>query len=408
MPSNTSSSTNADWWKQEKNWADNHITSSAKKGLYGLWGFCLVWNGFVGIMVFSSYEQFIQEVNKEPMAAIALLFPLVGIGMLYSAIKQTKAWLALGPTPLCLDPFPGSIGGHVGGLIDTNISYNANNRFEVTLSCCKSYISGSGKDRKRKESVVWQTEGFCQPEVGPQGTRLSFRFDVPDNLPESDPKNQERYHLWRLSLSATLDGPDLNRSFEIPVFKTGTQSASIEQCSIQHQHMQERAEEGIYSIANINNIADGIELYFPAFQRPSFGISFSVFGLIFVAAGLFAGHHGAPSIFPIVFTLIGGLFTLAGIFYLAKSLRVQATSNGIRTRRYLFGYPITSKYLAKDELNNIEIKKKGSSQSGTKTTVIYNLIAHGKDGSKLVLAERLNLRAEADKLKELLETYLGV
>ena len=44
-------------------------------------------------------------------ALIAVLFPLVGVGMLYSAIVRTLEWRRVGRLALVLDPFPGSLGG---------------------------------------------------------------------------------------------------------------------------------------------------------------------------------------------------------------------------------------------------------------------------------------------------------
>ena len=81
-------------------------------------------------------------------------------------------------------------------------------------------MSGSGKNRRRSERVVWQTDGAAHtvPRLG--HTRLEILFDVDDGLPPSDPQEESAWHLWRLHVEADLPGVDFDRVFEIPVFPT--------------------------------------------------------------------------------------------------------------------------------------------------------------------------------------------
>ena len=65
-----------------------------------------------------------EELDKGNTAILlAGLFPAVGLGLLVWAAKATRRWLAVGATPLTLDPYPGSIGGQVAGSIETNLRY---------------------------------------------------------------------------------------------------------------------------------------------------------------------------------------------------------------------------------------------------------------------------------------------
>ena len=124
------------------------------------------------------------------------------------------AMTMFGPSPVTLDPFPGSVGGHVGGTIDLELPYASGHAFKLTLTAARSYISGSGKRRSRKEKATWQDSLYAHAQPGARGTRLTFRFDVPDGLAESDAQqNTESYNLWRLNLQADLPGADLDRDF---------------------------------------------------------------------------------------------------------------------------------------------------------------------------------------------------
>ena len=393
-------------WMDNKKWAGNRIASGAKMQCWVLWGFALFWNAICLPMLFD-LEKLWRKTQHEPLTALVFLFPLIGIGLIAAAVHSTRIWQKFGLTPLVLDPFPGSLGGHVGGTIETKIPFAPELIGEVTLQCVYSYVSGSGKNRSRKESIKWQSEGACHCQQGLQGTVYRFRFNVPEALPESDVSQGSSYHLWRVNISTKLDGPDFSRSYEIPVFKTGQLSVNLQESTEEHSGTVDHAIAGVESIANIQSIPGGLKAYFPALQRPTMGIMTLIFGLIFTGAGIIAGFGGAPIIFPIIFPLVGGLIALFGVYYLAKSLQIEVTAEGVRSRRFLFGYPITTKVLAAHEIAELEIDEGAAMSSGNKTTVYYKLLARGLGGEKLVLAERLTSRAEVTLLKDTFETYLS-
>jgi hypothetical protein len=128
--------------------------------------------------------------------------------------------------------------------------------------------------------------------------------------------------------------------------------------------------------------------------------------LIFSGFGLIAGYAGAPLLFPIVFSLVGGLIALAGLHYLGKALLVSITNEGIRTKRFLFGYPISTKEISKENFGSFEIKQNGSLQSGGKTTIYYNLLAVSTSGAKITIAERHTSRPEIELIQEKFEAAL--
>jgi hypothetical protein len=394
-------------WLDNKAWRKNLISSGAKYGHWAVGAFALFWN-LVTLPIFWNIEEIVARIPDEPVILVAFLFPAIGLGLLWSSWVMFQRWRKFGPTPLVLDPFPGSLGGHVGGWIDTRIPYDAVQHYAVTLACLKSSVSGSGKDRKRSESVKWQTDGICHTERSGNGTLLRFRFDIPEDLPASDMLRTGTYYLWRAHIAAELDGPDFNRGFEIPVFPTAERS-TIEEGTESHAATQDLAMEGVESIAEITAIPGGIEAWFPAFQRPAQGFATIVFGMFFAGAGLgvgFADDGGV--VIPVVFTLVGSLILLYGIWYLGKALMVGVTEEQVRCRRFLFGYPLATKTLPRADFKCFEIHEGATMSSGNKTTVFYQLHALGRDGQKLVVAERLTSRAEVELLKETFETYLSL
>ena len=214
-------------WLDIKAWTDNRIASDARRAHRWLWGFALFWN-LVTLPLFFQFDEIWQKVQREPLTSLVFLFPLIGLALVVLAISATRQKRRFGLTPLVMDPFPGSLGGQVGGRIETNIDFDPGRNFGVSLTCVHSRISGSGKNRSRSESVVWRGDGVCHTGQGPVGTALQFRFDIPSNLPASQPQKGGNYHLWRVRVSADLPGIDFDRGYEIPVFSTGEEKSGIE------------------------------------------------------------------------------------------------------------------------------------------------------------------------------------
>lgn len=209
-------------WLADDAWQTATIRSSSKTSMYGAWVFAVFWNAISAPIPFLAYGEIVERHNY--VVLIGLLFPLVGIGLLVWALRRTLEWRRFGPAPVTLDPFPGSIGGHVGGSIDLRLPFDPTAKFRVTLTNLHSAVSGSSKDRSRSEKALWQDGTLAHVESCGLGTRLVFRFDVPEGLGESDTEHDDSYKLWRLSLEAELPGTDLDRSYEIPVYATARRS----------------------------------------------------------------------------------------------------------------------------------------------------------------------------------------
>jgi hypothetical protein len=392
-------------WLQRKQWRENKIASNAKVGMYVIWGFTILWNA-ISLPIFFTSPSLIKDIQEKPETALVFLFPMIGIVLVGVSIRAVNNWRKFGSTPLVLDPFPGSISGQVGGTILTRISYEPNLNFIVTLSCLYSYISGSGKNRSRRERVKWQTEGVCFSTPHREGSSISFRFDTPPDLPESETKDSTSYHLWRVAISCDLPGTDFERSYEIPVYK-GSRHSSIKHGTEAYHKTMDQALDGLDEIAQITTVTGGLEFYYPAFKRPAGGIMATIFGLIFATAGVIMWRfQDIPIIFPITFTPIGLLILSIGIWELGKSLRVRVTRDQIFSRRFFLAYPITSRSFSAKEIQQLRIKEGSSVSNGKKTTVFYSIIAHTTGSKKLVVAERLASKPEALLIKENLEQYL--
>ena len=389
-------------WLTRPEWADNRIRSSARSGMYATWFFAILWN------VLSLPAIFIVPIvwRKEgALALIILLFPLVGMGLLSWALKLTREWRRFGNTPLTMDPFPGAIGGDVGGEIELSVPYEPALACEVTLGCLYSYETGSGEDSSRQERVEWQDSGYAQVERTAQGMRLRFRFAVPAGLRASEEERGDDYNFWRLSIKAELPGGDLNRSFTIPVYATG-ESSSFQQLDTGKAVPRGVPELKAESLLPLRRNGTVRELYYPMLRQPWFALMFIVVGIVFAITGIIlwgkAQHEGRGLYFlGGMFTLMGSMVALGGFHAALSSLYVAWDGKQLLTVRCMLGIAIRRSSVDYHDVRGVELKKgTTSNQKGGSHQINYHVVAQTRKG-EMVLAENIDSHSKA----KLVEAY---
>lgn len=385
----------AEPWLLQKQWA-NPIASGTKLGLWLIWGFTIIWNAITAPILF----QLPQELSRDNMqVVIALLFPLIGAGLLILAVIKTAQWRRFGQTLLQLNPYPGSIGGQVGGTLDLKLAYSQDLLVSVSLSCIRSYTTGSGKNRSKRESVRWQSCGYAQNSPLSNGTRLAFCFDVPENLPASEPADDD-YYFWRVSLSAALPGADLDQQFLIPVFATAQSSRGSLPKAIAHPQAEVAREQALERLLNVEQLPGGIALHYPMFRNlASNGIG-AFIGWLFFAIGVYLWSTEAPRFMAVIFSLLGGGIGLAATYGLLNRYEVKIGERGIFTQRYLFGVRVGKKFYSPESVSHLAIKANGSTQMGAKHIEHFVINAHLNDGEKVKVVESINGRELAQQALE--------
>lgn len=396
-------------WLLDDAWQSPEIRSSSKASMYGIWAFAAFWNLISAPLPFLLYEEVVEKQNY--LALVGLLFTAVGIGMIVWAIRRTLEWKRFGPTPVMLDPFPGSIGGHVGGTINLNLPYDAANEFQLTLTNLKSYISGSGKDRSRKETAKWQDMIVAHTESTGTGTRLTFRFDVPEGLRESDAaREDDTYYLWRLDLVGEIDGPDLDRSFDIPVYPTATQSSRLSQLAVDRgrDRQSARAERAVRDSIRITTGANGRSMFYPIGRNFWSALAGFIVGGTFAAVGTYIFIEEGQRLFGSVFGGIGGLVALATLYAMFNSLEVTRDANGFRTVRRWLGIPVRTQRMGSHEFHHFEKNSRFQQQGGGKHVMFYSVYAVDQTGRSVVVGEGFKGHSQADAAIRFIGQELGL
>ncbi len=401
-------------WKTRKGWESAKISSQAWKRSLILWGVAIFWN-VISTPLLWAFPHELAEKNYAIL--IALLFPLAGIFLLYKAVMSTLEYRRFGQVLLEMDPYPGAIGGHVGGRIKVSrLAYNTAThslQLSVRLECVYSYVSGSGKNRSRHENIKWAEQG--KPQIGRlgQGVNLAFRFDVPDNLPNADVAQTGDYNFWRLSIKAEISGIDLNRQYNIPVFNTGETSRFVRH-DISAQVAARKSKEsdvaktsiamgnfdipGLSRAMRLSTQRNEIRMTFPMFRNKALtifaaafagGFGFASYSMIDMASkdsafGLFIGLFCAPFL---IIALIAAIMT---IYLPFNNLRVCINADGISVLRRLLFVPIFLRSLGTKDISHLSIARSGSTGQGVDKIEHYKLKAHDKAGKSITLAEDLD------------------
>lgn len=383
-------------WLLNDAWQSPTIRSNSKTAMWGAWFFAAFWNAISAILPFIVYREVVDKGNYP--ALFGLLFPLIGVGLLVWAIRRTLEWRRFGAAPVTLDPFPGSIGGHVGGTIELHLPFDAAAQFQLTLSCLRSYISGSGKNRSRKEEAKWQSTMPAHAEPGAAGTRLVFRFDVPEGLDPSDADPGSTYYLWRLNLQADLPGTDLDRDYEIPVYATNTLSRHLSDRAIQDARtaQQQIDDKAVGDIIDIRQDAGPTRMIYPAGRHVAAGMGGILVGGAFAAIGWYLVVNADKVIFGSLFGGIGALIVFASLYTMFNSLEVSMQNGWITSVRRFLGIPISRKRMRQSDFERFVKKSTMQTQSGGKHVMYYAVYATDRQDNKLILGEGFQGENEAD------------
>ena len=395
-------------WLLNDDWQSETIRSNSKASMYGVWAFAAFWNLISAPLPFLLYDEVVNKKNY--IALVGLLFTAVGIWLLVWAVRVSLEWKRFGPTPVTLDPFPGSIGGHVGGTIDIGVPFDAVNEFELTLTNVHHYYSGSGKNRDRREKAKWQDAMIAHAEPGGRGTRLTFRFDVPEGLDESDADQDDSYHEWRLALKAELDGTDIDRNYSLPVYATATQSRHLSSLAVERSREKQASasDKAILEIIKLVHDAGGRRMIYPAGRYLGSSLGAIIVGAVFAAVGWWIVTHEGRMVFGSIFGGIGALIALVALYIASNSLEVSHDGMQIRTVRRVFGIPVKRSFMRRDAFVKFTQDSSFQTQGGGKHVIYYSIYANDAEGDKIVVGEGFKGESEARAAMRLIGKELGL
>jgi len=394
-------------WLWRSDWASGHIDDSSRGTMVTAWIFATFWNLISFPSGFLGARAAIEEAK--PAAFLALLFPLVGIGLLVWAVRATLRYRKYGVSRLELSTVPGVIGRTLIGTVRAPARMQPEDGFQTTLSCVRRVTNG-GKDSSTSESVLWQDErrvaGEPSRTAAAMETHIPVAYRLPADALACDDTDSRSRVLWRLQITAVLPGVDYKSQFEVPVFRT---SASDLPLSVDEERLAGPAlgeveyQQPATSRILVTSSRRGTEVFFPAARNPGAAISLTLFLLVWLGCIALQMYFRAPLVFPIV-TGLFGLLILVGVLDLW--LEVSRVTVDAGTVSWATGYvfPARESTLRASEIADVNV----SIGMRAGNTVYYDVVMVRKTGKKVKIGRSVRDKREAEWLAGVIKKAISI
>ncbi len=386
-------------WLENKRWRDNQIRSNAKATIWFYWGFAISWNLVTSPILFN-FDQLSREVEA-PFLLLILLFPIVGLGLLFMAYRKTIEWKRFGPTPLMLSPFPGSISGEVGGTITINYPLPKDTTFKIVLTNLYTYERrGSDNNSETHHDIVWQDSQQVLPYNKLGSSEVSFCFSVPEDCHATQTHSSRGYHHWTLEIESIQPSIKLHRNYDIPVYQLPEPQRSTVKTNIVKSDL--RNSEFVKSLPN----EQGLEMHYPLFRNLKISLPFTIFGSCFAISGIFILQADMELMLGIMFSLIGGIIALIGIYMLGLAYRVKVDMQGIHMDKQWFFWH-WQRFFPIDKINGFKKLSNSQYTSGGTVRALYTIELIDHRDKSITIGDSVPSASEADQLIAQIEAALN-
>jgi hypothetical protein len=376
-------------WLWRDAWKNGIVKSSSAAGVAGIAFFALFWNAISWVMVFVVPWQ--KELAKNKAVLLALLFPLIGIGLAIAFVYALLRSMKYGNSILNLDTFPGVIGGQFKATVNVPAEVYPDHGFKVRLVNVQQYESGSGKNRRTSERTLWEDERTVKDfKRRNRGTDIPVAFTIPSSSKATTLGSPGHDVIWRISISADTPGIDYASSFNIPVFVTEDSADDIEPdemtvdvdgASSGSERKEAQPFKTVCRELKIEHKHPGrgrMALEFKAGRNKRSACGLFFFFLIWTGVVVALFMNGAPFLLGLVFGFFDVIIFAILMSMLFSSAKIEINSRGIQVTKKFMGFGGTKSM----SIENLEsIKPTSSMQSNDKHYYVLEL--KGKDGQEL-------------------------
>ena len=384
-------------WMWRPEWVNGRIESSTRLRMRQAAAFAALWNLISLPGAVFAMREFVS--TRESPLLLALIFPVVGVGLLSWAVRLAIRYHKYGTSVFELAHVPGVIGRGVGGLVRTSVPLRPAEGFRVALHCVRQYTTGSGDSRSTSEKMLWQEERTVtefEQDWGGQGVMLAVAFRLPRDVLESDDRDTDNQVIWRLRVDAAVPGVDYHVQFEVPVFRTEESDKPFPP-EVEEEMVRSALKE-VYrpppdSPIRVSKQPRGTEIVFPAGRNPLPALGLTGFTAILTAATWFTMKLNAPLLLPIVFGLVNLLlFYAVATMWLGHS-RIVVGPNTTRVTKGILFFTSTHSFPT-DSLAKVSVTT--GMQAGN--TLYYDLVVPTIDGKKIKVGTSIKDKREAEWL----------
>jgi hypothetical protein len=326
-------------WKWRAAWTGGAIEADRSQGAAMFWIFAVVWNAMSFPAAIGAWQK---AGAGQKFLVIVAIFPLIGLGLLWSAIYRTLQARKYGRAVFLPASLPGEIGGTLGGVIQVPKAIVPEEDARLTLRCIQRSASGSGDSRTVRENVLWEKEVRLAREKwhsGPAGTQIPVLLPIAAGCrPTELTGDNDNRVLWRLAISAKTPGVDFSTAFEVPVFATGNPSAALGAADtpMLEEYRREALDDDALAKAGVRCEADGFVFTSSHLGGMRAWTAIFAAGLVALEIYLFMVH--GPAVLLVVLGIFAGIAVLAGHDLWSGDLEVRvAGEEAIVKKRGGFG-----------------------------------------------------------------------
>ena len=275
----------------------------------------------------------------------------------------------------------------------------ADQGFDVTLTCVRRVTQGGGKQRSTSESILWQDVQRVQgqPFRAParMETHIPVAFRISGDAASSDATSSADGVVWRLQVAAEMPGVNYESRFDVPVFRT---PASEQPLSPEETRLTQDADLAGYqqpadSRILVTATRRGTEILFPAARNLGVAVGLTVFLVLWLGGLGLQIYFRAPLIFPIVTALFALVFLVVVLDLWLQVSRVRVDAGSVS---WATGYIVPGREhtIAAPEIADVTTAI--GMQAGNR--VYYDVVIVRKVGKKAKVGHSVSDKREAEWL----------
>ena len=410
-------------WLWRKDWAATRVESRNKSTAIGWWIAAVLVNMMSLPFSLSAVAHISQ--NFDPAYLVPAVFEIIGLLLLFAAIRATIRLERFGHAYFELNSLPFFPGGHVAGVIHFQLQTDTPHGVDLKLSCIRRVITGSGNNRSTQSVPLWEdSKNVPAPSLsrGPFDTIIPVDFLTPPDAYQTDHEHPSDQVLWLLDVKADVPGVDYTDQFELPVFHTSQSQSAFPAVATNapvaarfsplttttpgeiDQNVPEPAQHRVVVVDQ----PDGLEFYF----RPGRNVARAVLILVLAAgcSALFYALFHMDRRPPIFAFLVVGLLTffliIASVHSALSSTRIVVGNGMISWRRSVFGIGSVQQFQS-SSIESIAVAT-SLQQAGSSGTTLYSIRLKPKDGTARTLVDDIESRQEARWIVSQIEKRAGL
>jgi hypothetical protein len=412
-------------WLWRQDWAASRVESKNKARTIGWWVAATLVNMLLLPVSLGSISKGLSV--QDPTYIIPAALGLVGLLVLFGAIRATIRLERFGKTYFEMASLPFSPGSRLAGAIHIHLGTDVRHAVDLKLWCTRTVVTGSGNDRSTHKMPLWEGSKTISPTSLAHGlldTIIPVEFTIPLDALQTDHDNPDDQIQWWLKVNANVPGANYSDEFEVPVFRNAQSPQApalvpAEQASSSFE-MPSGGQTATFSEASaeipepehhrvhVTDSPQGLKFYFRAGRNLFRAVLF-----VSLAAGcgalLYAMLHRTQRE-PIFALVIVGLLTffttLASIHTALTSTRIVVGDGVISWRHSVLGIGRTRQMKIADVASILAVTS--ITQASSSGSMLYSLRLQTNTGKQHSLVDEIQGRQEALWIVSQIEKRAGL